>query len=106
MSSACGSDRPARWSSSTTSSNDAESLTPGVQMGTTSSSWSPKSGESSSASRARIQSRFPRIVLISPLCAMNRNGCASDHEGNVLVENLECTITIELSTHASLKSEK
>ncbi len=42
-------------------------------------------------SRARIQLRLPRIVLISPLCAMNRYGCASGQDGNVFVENLECT---------------
>ena len=41
------------------------------------------------ASRARSQFRLPRIVLISPLCAMNRNGWASGQDGNVLVENLE-----------------
>ena len=40
--------------------------------------------------RARHQFRFPRTVLISPLCAMNRNGCASGQDGNVFVENLEC----------------
>ena len=42
------------------------------------------------ASRARIQFRLPRIVLISPLCAMNRYGWASGQDGNVLVENREC----------------
>ena len=43
------------------------------------------------ASRARIQLRLPRTVLISPLCATYRYGWASGHDGNVLVENLECT---------------
>ncbi len=43
----------------------------------------------SMASRARSQFRLPRIVLISPLCAMRRNGWASGQEGKVLVENLE-----------------
>ena len=45
----------------------------------------------SSASRARIQFRLPRMVLISPLCAMNRYGWASGQDGNVFVENRECT---------------
>jgi hypothetical protein len=43
-------------------------------------------------SRARIQFRLPFTVLISPLCAINRNGCDSGQDGNVLVENRECTI--------------
>ena len=43
------------------------------------------------ASRARIQLRLPRTVLISPLCATYRYGWASGQDGNVLVENLECT---------------
>ena len=43
------------------------------------------------ASRARIQLRLPRIVLISPLCATYRYGWASGQDGNVLVENRECT---------------
>ena len=43
------------------------------------------------ASRARIQFRFPCTVLISPLCAMYRYGCARSQDGNVFVENRECT---------------
>ena len=43
------------------------------------------------ASRARIQLRLPRTVLISPLCATYRYGWASGQDGNVLVENLEWT---------------
>ena len=60
----------------------------------------------SSASRARIQLRLPRTVLISPLCAMNRNGWANGQAGNVLVENRECTTTIALSTRGSVRSGK
>ena len=45
----------------------------------------------SMASRARIQFRLPRTVLISPLCATYRYGWASGQDGNVLVENRECT---------------
>ena len=52
--------------------------------------------EASIASRARIRLRLPRTVLISPLCAMYRNGCASGHAGNVLVENRECTMATAL----------
>ena len=43
-------------------------------------------GESSFEVRALDQLRFPSIVLISPLCANIRNGCASGHRGKVLVE--------------------
>ncbi len=43
------------------------------------------------ASRARIQFRLPRTVLISPLCATYRYGWASGQDGKVLVENRECT---------------
>ena len=35
---------------------------------------------------ARIQLRLPCTVLISPLCEMRRNGCASGQDGNVFVE--------------------
>ena len=49
---------------------------------------------SSFASRARIRFRLPLMVLISPLCAMNRNGWASGQLGNVLVENRLCTSAI------------
>jgi hypothetical protein len=36
-----------------------------------------------------IQLTLPLIVLISPLWAIKRNGCASFQFGNVFVENLE-----------------
>src|ERR1700731_1317376 len=49
-----------------------------------------------SASRARIQFSLPVTVLISPLCAMRRNGWASGHDGKVFVENRECTIPTAL----------
>ena len=35
------------------------------------------------------QFRFPWSVLISPLCAMKRKGCASFHDGKVLVAKRE-----------------
>ena len=56
------------------------------------SSRDPKTSVSISASRARIQFSLPVTVLISPLCAMRRNGCASGHDGKVFVENRECTM--------------
>ena len=36
--------------------------------------------------RALDQLRLPSIVLISPLCANIRNGCANGQRGKVLVE--------------------
>ena len=38
------------------------------------------------AVRASAQRRLPSIVLISPLCARIRNGCASAQRGAVFVE--------------------
>jgi hypothetical protein len=82
---ACGRLRPVRVSSSSTSSKDAESLAPSVQIGS-SGRMSPISSDSSCDWRARIQLRLAPTVLISPLCASMRSGCASGHDGNVLVE--------------------
>ncbi|MNU04641.1 hypothetical protein D3C72_2491380 [compost metagenome] len=58
------------------------------------SSWGtePSSGLASCDWRARIQLRLPLTVLISPLWAMVRKGCAKGHEGNVLVEKREWTM--------------
>ena len=83
-------------SSSRHSSKLAESLASSSRIGKSRSIPRPslESGMSSLASiasRARIQLRLPRTVLISPLCATYRYGCASGQDGNVLVENLECT---------------
>ena len=83
-------------SSSRHSSKLAESLASPSRIGKSRSiPWpSLESGISSLASiasRARIQLRLPWTVLISPLCATNRYGWASGQDGNVLVENLECT---------------
>jgi hypothetical protein len=69
MSTAWGSGRPARCSSSSTSSNDAESLAPGVHTGKMRSRSPGSASLDSSASRARIQFRLPWTVLISPLWA-------------------------------------
>src|SRR6478609_10832564 len=83
--------RPESQSSSATSSKEAESEAPGVQIGNSSSGESPSSGLASCDCRARIQLRLPLTVLISPLCAIVRNGWASGQDGNVLVEYRECT---------------
>ncbi len=102
-------------SSSRTSSNEAESDAPGLQIGKSRSrsaavplaspAWGLASRSlDSSASRARIQLRLPITVLISPLWAMNRNGCDSGHDGNVLVEKRECTTATADSTRSSVSS--
>ncbi len=83
---ACGSERPASTSSSSTLSNVAESEPPGRTTGSTLHRSSPKSSDASCDSRARIQLTLPRSVLISPLCAIIRYGCASSQLGNVFVE--------------------
>ena len=70
ISTACGRLRPPRCSSSSTSSKVAESLASGVQTGNSRRRSPGMRSDSSSASRVRIQLRLPRIVLISPLCAM------------------------------------
>ena len=66
--------------------NDAVSLPPAWITGFTSS----MNGSSSPAARRVscdfIQLALPVTVLISPLCASIRNGCASFQVGKVLVE--------------------
>jgi len=57
-------------------------------------------------SRAAIQLRLPRTVLISPLWATIRNGWASGHDGNVLVEKREWTRAIWLANRGSARSGK
>ena len=69
---ACGSERPASTSSSSTLSSVAESEPPSWTTGNTFTRSSPKSSEASWDSRARIQLMFPRTVLISPLWAIIR----------------------------------
>ncbi len=88
---ACGRERPPRCSSSSTSSKVAESLPPGVQIGNRRSRSPGIRSVVSWLSRAFIQLRLPRTVLISPLWAMKRYGWASGQEGKVFVENRECT---------------
>ncbi len=103
-----GRDRPPRCNSSRTSSKEAESEASGVQTGKTRSRsvFSPNSSEASWDSRARIQLRLPLTVLISPLCAMKRYGCASGHDGKVFVENRECTSAMAEPKRRSDRSGK
>ena len=56
------------------------------------------------ASRECIQFRLPCTVLISPLWAMKRNGCARGQEGNVLVENRLCTTASADAIRSSVSS--
>ena len=78
-------------SSSRTLSNVAESEPPARTTGRIFGRSSPNSSEASCDSRARIQFTLPRSVLISPLWAIIRYGCASSQLGKVLVEKRECT---------------
>ncbi|MBS1216012.1 MAG: hypothetical protein H6R20_986 [Proteobacteria bacterium] len=54
--------------------------------------------------RARSQFTLPRSVLISPLWAIMRNGCARSHVGNVLVEKRWCTSARAETTRGSCRS--
>ena len=69
---ACGSERPASMSSSSTLSNVAVSELPGGTIGMTFCRSPRNSLEASCDSRARIQLTLPMSVLISPLWAMTR----------------------------------
>ena len=78
--------RPARTMSSKTLSRAAESEAPGCTIGLMSSMVSSKVGEAMRHSCACIQLTLPLRVLISPLWASTRNGCARCQVGKVLVE--------------------
>ena len=71
---------------------------PGRTTGSTFCRSSPKSSEASCDSRARIQLTLPRSVLISPLWAIIRYGCASSQLGKVLVEKREWTSASALAS--------
>ena len=105
MSRACGRLRPARCSSSKHSSKVPESEYPGVAIGSNGLN-SPSSSELSLPSRADSQLRLPWMVLISPLCAIRRNGWANGQLGKVFVEKRECTIAIVVFMRSSSKSGK
>jgi len=84
--SACTGSRPERTSSSTALSRLVESLPSAQITGFSASIASPQSGDARAGSRARMAFRLPQSVLISPLWASSRNGCASGQVGLVLVE--------------------
>ncbi|MNZ95102.1 hypothetical protein D3C78_1142340 [compost metagenome] len=54
--------------------------------------------------RAWAQLRLPVMVLISPLWARKRNGCASGHFGRVLVEKRWWNTQIAVCRRSSLRS--
>ena len=83
---AIGADRPARTITSNTESSAAESLAPCGMIGLMSSAISPNAPEAIRISWLFIQLTLPFSVLISPLWASIRNGCASHHCGKVFVE--------------------
>ena len=92
---ACGRLNPDMTKNSNTLSSDALSLMPGCKMGRM-FFISPSCGVESTLSLASIHPRFPRMVLISPLCANRRKGCARLQVGNVFVLNRECTMASPL----------
>ncbi len=77
--------RPPMTRSSSALSRLEESLPPGWMTGRSFLIASPKNGLLSSGSRARVQSRLPATVLISPLCAIMRQDCESGQVGKVFV---------------------
>src|SRR5512147_537429 len=81
-----GAVRPARTRTSNTASRAAESDEPGCTIGLMASERSPKASDAILISWLFIQLTLPRSVLISPLWASIRNGCASRQVGKVLVE--------------------
>ena len=87
-------------------SNIAESDPFGLMMGRIFRMSSPKSSLAKSAWRACIQFMLPRKVLISPLWARYRYGCARSQLGNVLVEKREWTSARADSIRGSFSSGK
>jgi hypothetical protein len=103
---ACGRLRPPRCSSSRTWSNDAESEASAVQIGDSRARSPGIWALASMASRACMRLRLPRTVLISPLWATNRKGCARGQDGKVFVEKRLCTMAMALAQRSSRRSEK
>ena len=85
-------------------SSEAESDCPAWTTGSSFFSSSPKSGEASDGSRAASALRLPLSALISPLCAMARNGWASSQEGKVFVEYRWWTIANGVTKSGSERS--
>ena len=83
---AIGAERPARTSTSNTASSAAESDDPAATIGLMSSAISPNVPDAMRISWLFIQLMLPLSVLISPLWASMRKGCANHHCGKVLVE--------------------
>ena len=89
---ACGSERPREHEQLEHVVEASPSPSrPGATIGRASAGRRRTARTRSCDSRARIQLTLPRSVLISPLWAMSRYGCASSQLGNVLVEKRECT---------------
>ncbi len=102
--SAWGSERPVMTRNSRTLSNVAVSLPPSRITGSTLFRSSPSTSDFSRPSRARIQLMLPVSVLISPLCATYRYGCASGHDGKVFVLKRWCTSASADSRSGSARS--
>ncbi len=83
---AIGAFRPARTSTSNTESSAALSEDPCGTIGLMSSAMSSNVADAMRISWLFIQLMLPFSVLISPLWASIRKGCASHHCGKVLVE--------------------
>ena len=83
---AVGASFPERTKVSNTASNAAVSDDPAGMTGLISSDCAPKAMLAILISWLFIQFWLPRMVLISPLCARPRKGCANHHCGKVLVE--------------------
>ena len=83
---AIGASRPARTSTSNTASSVAVSDEPAWITGLMSSIHGSSAGSDSRVSCDFIQLTLPVSVLISPLWASMRNGCARRQVGKVLVE--------------------
>ena len=82
---ACSAPRPEAISRSSASSKASESEPPSLITGCSSATDSPHTSDCNEGPRANIQLRLPSSVLISPLCAIARNGCAIRQLGSVLV---------------------
>ena len=91
---ASGSSMPLITMNSSALSSMAESEPEVLIAGRTLCSSPFNAPDSIVSSLARILSALPRIVLISPLCTINRFGCALCQLGAVFVLNLECTMAI------------
>ena len=105
MAMAWGRLRPDMTKNSSTLSSEALSLMPGWMMGLICFTL-PSVGVESTLSRASIQARLPRMVLISPLCANSRKGCARLQVGKVLVLKRECTTASPLVKYGWVRSGK